>query len=62
MYLPFVYSVSGWVCVCVCVCRIFLSSLQHFKALEVEQPGVPVKGVGLLIGIVPPEAMNGQVE
>ncbi|XP_028824784.1 palmitoyltransferase ZDHHC16A-like isoform X1 [Denticeps clupeoides] len=33
-------------------------AIEHFKHLEVEQPGVPVKGVGLLIGIVPPEAMT----
>ncbi|XP_063047809.1 palmitoyltransferase ZDHHC16A isoform X1 [Engraulis encrasicolus] len=32
------------------------NAMEHLKALEAEPAGVPVKGVGLLIGIVPPES------
>lgn len=31
--------------------------LQHFKHLDSEKPGMPVKGMGLLIGLLP----SGQV-
>ncbi|XP_062376124.1 palmitoyltransferase ZDHHC16A isoform X1 [Sardina pilchardus] len=34
------------------------NTIEHLKALEAEKPGVPVKGVGLLIGIVPPESSS----
>ncbi|KAG7462490.1 hypothetical protein MATL_G00185400 [Megalops atlanticus] len=36
------------------------NAIEHFKSLDVEKQGVPVTGVGLLIGILPPGSMTGQ--
>ncbi|XP_035256037.1 palmitoyltransferase ZDHHC16A isoform X1 [Anguilla anguilla] len=36
------------------------NAVEHWKSLDVEKQGVPVTGVGLLIGILPPGSVTGQ--
>ncbi|KAI1894309.1 hypothetical protein AGOR_G00114490 [Albula goreensis] len=36
------------------------NAIERFKSLDAEKQGVPVTGVGLLIGILPPGSVTGQ--
>ena len=61
LFVPVTHTLL-FVCVCVhaCVCVFLCISccfLQRYKHLEAEKSGVPVTGMGVLIGIVPPSPL-----